>query len=53
MDFNGTDDFATIGIDNNFMPYYRRDPQYQYVANFNWIRAPITCGSVATSTGKD
>jgi hypothetical protein len=38
FDFNGTDDFATIGIDNNFMPYYRHDPQYQYVVNFNWIR---------------
>jgi len=38
FDFNGTDDFATIGIDNNFMPYYRHDPQYQYVANVNWIR---------------
>ncbi|MFN7996238.1 MAG: carboxypeptidase regulatory-like domain-containing protein [Bryobacteraceae bacterium] len=35
MDFDG---FATIGIDNNFMPYYRHDPQYQYVANLNWIR---------------
>ena len=20
------------------MPYYRHDPQYQYVVNFNWIR---------------
>jgi hypothetical protein len=29
------DNFTTMGIDNNFMPYYRRDPQYQYVANFN------------------
>jgi hypothetical protein len=38
FDFNGTDDFATIGIDNNFMPYYRHDPQYQYVANFNWLK---------------
>ena len=28
--------FDTIGIDSNFMPYYRHDPQYQYVANFNW-----------------
>ncbi len=35
FDFAG---FATVGIDNNFMPYYRHDPQYQYVANFNWIR---------------
>lgn len=36
MDFGG--DFATIGIDNNFMPYYRRDPQYQYVVNVNWLK---------------
>jgi hypothetical protein len=35
MDFNG---FATIGIDNNFMPYYRHDPQYQYVVNMDWIK---------------
>jgi Carboxypeptidase regulatory-like domain len=35
MDFS---DFATIGIDNNFMPYYRHDPQYQYVVNMNWIK---------------
>jgi Carboxypeptidase regulatory-like domain/TonB dependent receptor len=31
------DGFATVGVDNNFVPYYRHDPQYQYVANFNWI----------------
>lgn len=37
FDFNGTSDFATVGIDNNFMPYYRHDPQYQYVANMNWL----------------
>lgn len=30
-------DFSTIGVDNNFVPYYRHDPQYQYVANLNWI----------------
>lgn len=33
FDFDG---FATVGIDNNFMPYYRHDPQYQYVVNFDW-----------------
>ncbi len=38
FDFNGSDDFATIGVDNNFMPYYRHDPQYQYVANLSWIK---------------
>ncbi len=30
--------FTTVGINDNFMPYYRNDPQYQYVVNFNWIR---------------
>jgi hypothetical protein len=30
--------FATVGVSNNFMPYFRHDPQSQYVANFNWIR---------------
>ncbi len=38
FDFNGTDDFATIGVNSNFMPYYRHDPQYQYVVNFDWTR---------------
>ena len=38
FDFNKTDDYATIGVPNNFMPYYRQDPQYQYVANLNWIK---------------
>ncbi len=27
--------FTNLGINNAFMPYARRDPQYQYVANFN------------------
>ena len=31
-------DFNTVGSNTNFMPYYRHDPQYQYVVNFNWIR---------------
>jgi Carboxypeptidase regulatory-like domain/TonB dependent receptor-like, beta-barrel len=30
--------FDTIGVPSNYMPYYRHDPQYQYVANFNWIK---------------
>jgi hypothetical protein len=35
--FNGgTSDFAIAGNDTNFMPYYRHDPQYQYVVNLNW-----------------
>ncbi|MBI3695010.1 MAG: TonB-dependent receptor [Acidobacteria bacterium] len=32
------DSFTNIGINEDYMPYYRRDPQYQYVANFNWTR---------------
>jgi hypothetical protein len=35
--FNTGSDFATAGNDTNFMPYYRQDPQYQYVVNFNWV----------------
>jgi hypothetical protein len=35
FDFNG---FDTVGVPYNFMPYYRRDPQYQYVVNFSWIK---------------
>ena len=31
-------DFATIGVNENFMPYYRHDPQSQYVVNFNYIK---------------
>ncbi len=30
------DNYTNIGTNDNFMPYYRRDPQYQYVTNFNW-----------------
>ncbi len=32
------DSYTNIGTNDNFMPYYRRDPQYQYVANFNWTK---------------
>jgi hypothetical protein len=40
FDFGGSGnfDFATAGNDTNFMPYYRHDPQYQYVANVSWVR---------------
>lgn len=30
--------FTDLGIPNAFMPYRRSDPQYQYVANFNWTK---------------
>jgi hypothetical protein len=32
------DGFSVLGVPNAFQPYYRRDPQYQYVANFNWTK---------------
>jgi len=30
--------FTRLGMNNNFQPYYRRDPQYQIVSNFGWTR---------------
>jgi hypothetical protein len=41
FEFGEPDDnaeFAKIGVNENFMPYYRHDPQTQYVVNFNWIK---------------
>jgi hypothetical protein len=38
FDFEDGDDFASVGVNENFMPYYRHDPQSQYVANFNWLK---------------
>ncbi len=32
------EDFATVGLNENFMPYYRHDPQSQFVVNFNLIK---------------
>jgi Carboxypeptidase regulatory-like domain/TonB dependent receptor len=29
--------FANLGVNDNFMPYYRSDPQWQYTANANWL----------------
>ena len=34
----GAGGLTTVGINEDFMPYFRRDPQYQYVANFNWTK---------------
>jgi hypothetical protein len=28
--------YTNLGINNDFMPYTRSDPQFQYVANLNW-----------------
>jgi hypothetical protein len=33
------DGFSELGIPNDFMPYYRHDPQWQYVANANWNKS--------------
>ena len=32
------DGFEQVGINNNFMPYFRNDPQWQYVVNANWTK---------------
>ncbi|HEX5411682.1 MAG TPA: TonB-dependent receptor [Terriglobia bacterium] len=34
------DGFDTVGQVAPYMPYYRNDPQKQYVANFNWLKGP-------------
>ena len=45
--------YTNIGVNDNFMPYYRQDPQYSYVANFNWTktRHEIRFGGEAYYTG--
>ncbi len=30
--------YTTFGINEDYMPYYRHDPQYQYVVNASWSR---------------
>jgi hypothetical protein len=30
--------FADLGLTENYMPYFRSDPQYQWVANANWTK---------------
>jgi hypothetical protein len=30
--------FDAFGSTETYMPYYRNDPQYQYVANLNWLK---------------
>ncbi|MBL8228996.1 MAG: carboxypeptidase regulatory-like domain-containing protein [Bryobacterales bacterium] len=34
----GIGGFAPFGSTENYMPYYRTDPQSQYVANANWLK---------------
>src|SRR5262245_57325398 len=30
--------YTILGINDNFMPHYRHDPQFSYVSNFNWTK---------------
>jgi hypothetical protein len=30
--------YTVLGVPNAFQPYYRRDPQYQWVNNMNWTK---------------
>jgi hypothetical protein len=30
------DNYTTVGINEDYMPYFKSDPQFQYVGNFNW-----------------
>ena len=34
----GISGFDTFGLADNYMPYFRRDPQYQWVGNANWTK---------------
>jgi hypothetical protein len=34
----GIGGFDAFGSTENYMPYYRTDPQYQYVVNANWLK---------------
>lgn len=34
----GISGFAAFGSTETYMPYYRNDPQFQYVANGNWLK---------------
>ncbi|MDZ7640032.1 MAG: TonB-dependent receptor [Bryobacterales bacterium] len=36
----GISGFGAFGSTENYMPYYRNDPQFQYVANGNWLKGP-------------
>lgn len=34
----GIGGFTVFGSTENYMPYFRNDPQFQYVANANWLK---------------
>jgi carboxypeptidase family protein/TonB-dependent receptor-like protein len=31
--------YTILGVPNDFQPYFRSDPQHQYVANLNWTKS--------------
>jgi hypothetical protein len=34
----GISNFTTFGLADSYMPYFRSDPQYQWIANMNWTK---------------
>ena len=32
----GVSNYTTFGLNESYMPYFRRDPQYQWIGNGNW-----------------
>lgn len=34
----GISGFTTFGLADNYMPYYRHDPQFQWIGNGNWTK---------------
>ena len=32
----GISNYTTFGLNESYMPYFRRDPQYQWIGNGNW-----------------
>lgn len=34
----GISGFTTFGLANSYMPYFRHDPQFQWIGNGNWTR---------------
>lgn len=34
----GVSNYTTFGLNESYMPYFRRDPQYQWIGNGNWTK---------------
>ncbi|MBA3974596.1 MAG: hypothetical protein C0504_10315 [Candidatus Solibacter sp.] len=34
----GITNYTTFGLADSYMPYFRSDPQYQWIANMNWTK---------------